>query len=85
MGEVYKARDKRLNRIVAIKVLPDPRTAIPEWRARFEREAQTIAALTHPNIVTIYSVEEANGAVFLTMEHVEGRRSVKSLPKVAFP
>ena len=60
MGEeVYRARDPRLNRAIAIKILPQAMAADPERRARFEREAQTLAALNHPNIVTIHSVEEA--------------------------
>src|ERR1700758_3947275 len=73
MGEVYRARDPRLNRLVAIKVLPDTTAADPERRVRFEREAEAIAALNHPNIVTIHSVEEADGVLFLTMELVDGR------------
>src|SRR5215831_4449130 len=72
MGEVYRARDPKLNRVIAIKVLPETSAANPERRARFAREAQSIAALSHPNIVTIYSVEEAEGLLFLTMEYVDG-------------
>src|SRR5215510_6385181 len=72
MGEVYRARDPKLRRDVAIKVLPRDAAADPERRIRFEREAQSIAALNHPNIVTIYSVEDSNGVLFLTMELVEG-------------
>src|SRR6266852_2681085 len=67
MGEVYCARDPKLNRPIAIKILPETTAADADRRARFEREAQTIAALNHPNIVTIYSVEEADGVLFLTM------------------
>ena len=63
----YRARDPRLNRVTAIKVLPETTAADPARRARFEREAQSIAALNHPNIVTIYSVEEAAGMLFLTI------------------
>jgi eukaryotic-like serine/threonine-protein kinase len=59
MGEVYRARDPKLNRAIAIKILPETTAADPQRRARFEREAQTIAALNHPNIVTIHSLEEA--------------------------
>jgi serine/threonine protein kinase len=66
MGEVYRAEDARLGREVAFKVLP-------ERLARFQREAKTVAALSHPNIVTIFSVEEANGVHFLTMELVSGK------------
>jgi serine/threonine protein kinase/tetratricopeptide (TPR) repeat protein len=73
MGEVYRARDPKLNRVIAIKVLPEATAADPDRRARFEREAQSIAALSHPNIVTIYSVEEADSELFLTMEYVEGK------------
>jgi serine/threonine protein kinase/Flp pilus assembly protein TadD len=73
MGDVYRARDTKLNRIVAIKVLPETTAGDPERRSRFAREAQIIAALSHPNIVTIFSVEEANGVPLLTMECVEGK------------
>jgi eukaryotic-like serine/threonine-protein kinase len=73
MGEVYAAEDTRLNRKVAIKVLPPLLADDPERRLRFEREAQLIAALNHPNIVTIHSVEEDAGVPFLTMELVEGQ------------
>src|SRR5262249_22560409 len=73
MGEVYRARDPKLNRSIAIKILPEATAADPERRARFEREAQSIAALNHPNIVTIHSVEDAEGVLFLTMELVEGK------------
>ena len=73
MGEVYLAEDKKLDRKVALKVLPAEMAADPERLARFQREARAVAALNHPNIVTIYSVEEADGVHFLTMELVEGR------------
>jgi TolB-like protein/Flp pilus assembly protein TadD len=73
MGVVYRARDTRLKREVAIKVLPDDVAASPDRLARFEREATTVAALNHPNIVTLHSFEEAAGMRFLTMELVEGR------------
>ncbi len=85
MGEVYRARDPKLNRTIAIKVLPEARAADSERRARFEREAQTIAALNHPNIVTIYSVEEADGVLFLTMEHVEGKSLGDLMGEVDLP
>lgn len=80
MGTVYAAEDTRLHRKVAIKVLPSLMAADPERRQRFEREAQAIAALNHPNIVTIYSVEEADGVPFLTMELVEGRPLSQAIP-----
>jgi serine/threonine protein kinase len=73
MGEVYRARDPRLKRDVALKVLPEELASEPERLARFQREAETLAALNHPQIVTIFSVEEAEGLHFLTMELVEGQ------------
>jgi eukaryotic-like serine/threonine-protein kinase len=73
MGEVYRARDTRLGREVAIKVLPAAVSASPDRLARFEREARTVAGLSHPNIVTLFSVEEESGTRFLTMELVEGK------------
>jgi serine/threonine protein kinase len=73
MGEVFVGEDTRLHRKVAIKVLSGLMAADAERRQRFEREAQAIAALNHPNIVTIHSVEEANGVPFIVMELVEGR------------
>src|SRR5678809_266047 len=73
MGEVYRARDTRLGRDVAIKVLPTTVASSPEDLARFEREAKTVAGLNHPNIVVLHSIEEAGGTRFLTMELVEGR------------
>src|SRR5262245_32448887 len=73
MGEVYRAYDPKLKREIAIKVLPATTARDAERRASFEREAQSIAALNHPNIVTVYSVEEADGELFLTMELVEGK------------
>src|SRR6185295_877504 len=73
MGEVYRARDTRLGREVAIKVLPDAVAANPDRLARFEREARAVAGLNHPNIVTLFSVEDEGGIRFLTMELVEGQ------------
>jgi TolB-like protein/lipoprotein NlpI len=73
MGEVYRARDARLGRDVAVKVLPADVGSSPDRLARFEREARTVAALNHPNIVVLYSIEEDAGTRFLTMELVEGR------------
>ena len=72
MGEVYRARDTRLGREVAVKVLPGDVASHPDRLARFEREARTVAGLNHPNIVVLYSVEEESGVRFLTMELVEG-------------
>jgi serine/threonine protein kinase len=85
MGEVYQARDPKLNRTIAIKVLPETTAADPERRARFEREAQSIAALNHPNIVTIFSVEEADGVLFLTMEYLEGKPLGEVIVKGGLP
>jgi Tol biopolymer transport system component len=72
MGEVYRARDARLNRDVAIKVLPEAFAADAERLARFTREAQTLAALNHPNIAHLHGLEEASGVRALVMELVEG-------------
>jgi TolB-like protein len=72
MGEVYRARDTRLGREVAIKVLPAEVASSPDRLARFEREARTVARLNHPNIVTLHSVEDSEGVRFLTMELLEG-------------
>ncbi|HXV14779.1 MAG TPA: serine/threonine-protein kinase, partial [Candidatus Krumholzibacteria bacterium] len=73
MGEVYRARDTRLGREVAVKVLPRHLATNAEARVRFEREASAVAALKHPNIVTIHSIEESAGVHFMVMELVEGR------------
>src|SRR5437773_9197745 len=73
MGEVYRAKDSRLGREVALKVVPDAFASDPARLARFEREARTVAGLNHPNIVVLYSVEEERGVRFLTMELVEGQ------------
>jgi serine/threonine protein kinase/tetratricopeptide (TPR) repeat protein len=72
MGEVYRARDTRLGREIAIKVLPAAVASSPDRLARLEREARTVAALNHPSIVTLHSVEDAEGVRFLTMELIEG-------------
>ena len=73
MGEVYRARDLRLGRDVALKVLPEAVATSPDSLARFEREARTVASLNHPNIVVLHSIEQDNGTRFLTMELVEGQ------------
>ncbi|MEK7315295.1 MAG: protein kinase [Candidatus Eisenbacteria bacterium] len=73
MGEVYRAKDLRLGREVAVKVLPAAMAASPDRLARLEREARTVAGLNHPNIVTLFSVEDEDGIRFLTMELVEGQ------------
>ena len=73
MGEVYRARDLRLGREVALKVLPGEVADSPDRLARFEREARTVASLNHPNIVVLYSFENVDGTHFLTMELIEGQ------------
>ena len=73
MGEVWRAEDTRLLRQVAVKILPESLAADPEWKERFFREARTIAQLNHPNIATIYSIEEHGPTVFIAMELVEGQ------------
>ena len=85
MGEVYAAEDTRLKRRVAIKVLPESLAQDESRRLRFEREAQSVAALNHPNIVTLYSVEHADATMFLTMELVEGRTLADVVAKRPLP
>jgi hypothetical protein len=72
MGEVYRARDTRLDRTVAIKVLPRVLAADAQFRERFEREARAISALSHPHICTLHDVGEHDGSAFLVMEYLEG-------------
>jgi len=72
MGEVYKGRDTRLDRTVAIKVLPETLAADPQFRERFDREARTLSRFTHPNICTLYDVGEQAGTAFLVMELLDG-------------
>src|SRR6188508_2283875 len=85
MGEVYRARDPRLKRDIAIKVLPDAVASSPERLARFEREATTVAGLNHPNIVVLHSIEDDGGTRFLTMELVEGRSLVELVTSGGLP
>jgi serine/threonine-protein kinase len=85
MGEVYRARDTKLARDVAIKVLPGPFVADVERAARFEREARTLAALNHPNIGGIYGLEESNGAMALILELVEGPTLADRVAQSALP
>ena len=81
MGEVYRARDTKLQRDVAIKVLPASVASAPERLARFEREAQLLAALNHPHIAAIYGVEESRGGPALVLELVRDRRSPTVSPR----
>ena len=85
MGEVYRATDTKLGRDVALKVLPAEMASSPERLARFQREARAVAALNHPHIVTIHSVEEADGVHFLTMELVEGQSLDQLIPEAGLP
>ena len=79
MGEVFRARDTKLDRDVAIKMLPEGVAADAERLARFEREAKLLAGLNHPNIAAIYGVEEADGATYLVLELVDGEDLSKRL------
>src|SRR6185503_19356273 len=81
IGEVYAAEDTKLNRTVALKLLSQITAAGPERLKRFQREAQAIAALNHPNVVTIYSVEDAGGVPFITMELIEGKPLNSMIPR----
>ena len=85
MGEVYRALDTKLGRAVALKVLAPAMARDPERLARFEREARAVAALNHPHIVTLYSVEEGDGITFLTMELVEGESLAARIPEGGLP
>jgi len=85
MGEVYKARDTRLERIAAIKILPDTLAPDPGFRERFDREAKAIAALTHPHICAVYDVGEQDGIAYLVMEHLEGETLAQRLERGALP
>ena len=85
MGEVYRATDTKLGRDVALKVLPGEMAQDPERLARFRREAKALAQLDHPNIVTIYSVEECDGIHFLTMQLVEGLPLDRVIPQGGLP
>src|SRR6476659_3444033 len=85
MGEVYKAKDTRLDRLVAIKVLPSPVSSDPALRERFEREARTVAALNHPHICTLHDVGHQDGTEFLVMEYLDGETLAQRLSKGALP
>jgi serine/threonine protein kinase/Tol biopolymer transport system component len=85
MGEVYKARDTRLDRIVAIKVLPTHLADRSELRERFEREARTIASLNHPHICVLHDIGHQDGVDFLVMEYLEGETLAQRLQKGSLP
>jgi serine/threonine protein kinase/tetratricopeptide (TPR) repeat protein len=85
MGEVYRARDTRLNRDVALKILPEEFAGNAERRMRFEREAQLTSSLNHPNIVVIHDIGESRGVHFMTMEYVEGETLADRLHQGPLP
>ena len=85
MGEVYRARDTKLGREVAIKVLPEAFSRDKERLARFEREAKLLASLNHPNIATLYGLEESDGQLFIVMELVEGETLAERIASGPIP
>ena len=85
MGAVYKARDARLDRFVALKVLPAEMVADPDRKRRFAQEARSASALNHPSIVTIYDIGSADGVDFIAMEHVAGRTLAASIDRKGMP
>jgi len=85
MGEVYRGRDTRLDRTVAIKTLPRHLSVSPEAKQRFEREARTISSLNHPNICTLYDVGHQDGTDYLVMEYLEGETLAARLMKGPLP
>src|SRR5262245_38346011 len=85
MGEVYRAKDTRLGRLVAVKVLPPHLSSSAEIRARFEREAQTVSSLNHPHICTLHDVGREGQTDFLVMEMIEGETLAQRLAKGPLP
>src|SRR6266403_968812 len=85
MGEVYRARDTRLDRTIAIKILPAQFSSDPVRKQRFEREAKTISSLNHPHICVLHDVGSQDGVDYLVMECVEGETLAKRLEKTALP
>src|SRR5215471_10579249 len=85
MGEVYRARDTRLQRTVAIKILRHDHTTDPERKRRFMQEARAASALNHPNIVTVYDIATELGMDYLVMEHVAGTPLDKLIPSRGLP
>src|SRR5271163_635923 len=85
MGEVYRAKDTRLDRTVAIKVLPAHLSSNPELKQRMEREAKAISALQHANICTLHDIGSQDGTDFLVMEYLEGQTLADRLAKGALP
>lgn len=85
MGEVYRAKDTRLNRTVAIKVLPSHLSSNPDLRQRFEREARTVSSLNHPHICTLHDIGHQDGIDFIVMEYIEGETLTHRLQKGPLP
>src|SRR6476660_3611318 len=85
MGEVYRARDTRLDRTVAIKVLPAHLSGNPQLRERFDREAKAISSLSHPHICPLYDVGSQDGIEYLVMEHLEGETLAQRLLRGPLP
>ena len=85
MGEVYRARDTRLNRTVAIKTLPQQISSAPDLKKRFEREAQAVAALNHPHICVLHDIGAHDGIDFIVMEYLEGETLAARLAKGPLP
>ncbi len=85
MGEVYRARDTRLDRTVAIKVLPEHLAENPELRQRLEREARAVSSLSHPNVCALYDLGHDDGIDYLVMEYVEGESLASRLAKGPIP
>jgi eukaryotic-like serine/threonine-protein kinase len=81
MGEVYRARDTRLERTVAVKILANGLAQAPGFKDRFEREARTVSSLNHPNICTLYDVGNQNGTEFLVMEYLDGETLASRLQR----
>src|SRR6201982_1838104 len=85
MGEVYRALDTRLDRTVAVKILPSHLSENPEAKERFDREARSISSLSHPNICHLYDVGEQDGVSYLVMEYLEGETLADRLAKGPLP
>src|SRR5215813_13795295 len=85
MGEVYRARDLKLKREVAIKILPDEFARDSDRVARFHREAEVLASLNHPNIAAIYDLEESNGSRYIVLELVEGETLADRIARGSIP
>src|SRR5579863_6580865 len=85
MGEVYRASDTRLDRVVAIKVLPEHHSSSPQIRERFEREAKAISSLSHPHICALYDIGNHDGIDYLVMEYLEGETLASRLKKGPLP